>query len=110
MSEYIDREAVKNAIYARRDRFNGDDISDIYTSCGLTEADDIVDSIPAADVVPVRHGRWEQKEVFETKGNVDELQSAFCSVCKRFHTTPYSYYFTHYNYCPNCGADMRGEE
>lgn len=65
--------------------------------------------VPAADVVPVRHGRWEQKEVFEAKGCVDELQSAFCPVCQRYHTTPYAYYFTHYNYCPNCGAKMDGE-
>lgn len=65
--------------------------------------------IPAADVVPVVHGRWEQKEVFEAKGRVDELQSAFCPVCQRYHTTPYSYYFTHYNYCPNCGALMDKE-
>lgn len=57
-------------------------------------------------VQPVRRGRWEQKEIFEAKGHVEELQSAFCPVCKRFHTTPYSYYYTHYDYCPNCGAKM----
>ena len=70
----------------------------------------ILAKIPAADVRPVVRGEWEQKEVFEANGNVDELQSAFCPVCQRYHTTPYTYYFTHYNFCPNCGAEMRGEE
>lgn len=64
-------------------------------------------SYNVADVVPVRHGRWEKKQVFGVKEtSVEELQSAFCPVCHRYLTTPYSYNFTHYNYCPNCGAAM----
>ena len=59
------------------------------------------------------HGEWKDKEVFnETDDDhiVDEWQSARCSVCGKYHTTPYMYYFDNFNFCPNCGADMRGEE
>ena len=54
-------------------------------------------------------GEWLEKEVHE-KGvceDIEEWQSAKCSVCGRYHTTPYMYYFSDYNFCPNCGADMR---
>ena len=53
-------------------------------------------------------GKWEEREVSSEKV-IDEWQSARCSVCGKYHTTPYMYFFHDYNYCPNCGADMRGE-
>ena len=53
--------------------------------------------IPAADVSPVRHGRWEI--------NSDRPDSLICSVCKcgfdMWKHDPH-------NYCPNCGAKMDG--
>lgn len=57
-------------------------------------------------------GEWEDKEVFsETNDDhiVDEWQSARCSICGKYHTTPYMYYFEEYKYCPNCGAKMGGD-
>ena len=80
--------------------------------CRACDIDDMkceLDDAPTIDAVPVVHGKWEQREVFDSKV-VDQLQSAFCPVCKRYHTTPYSYYFSNYNYCPNCGAKMDGGE
>ena len=65
-----------------------------------------IEAMPAADVRPVVRGKWEQEEIFGVNGNAAEFQSAFCSVCRRYHTTPFSYYFTRYNFCPNCGAVM----
>lgn len=58
------------------------------------------------------HGRWEEQTVIsnEEENHIDEWQSARCSVCKRYLTTPYLYYFTNYDYCPHCGAEMNGEE
>ena len=49
--------------------------------------------IPAADVVPVRHGHW-------VKEKSDVLIHWHCSVCKN------CYYLDepNANYCPNCGA------
>lgn len=50
-----------------------------------------------------------EEEVFDELV-IEQWQSARCSRCGKYHTTPFSYYFYRYNYCPNCGADMRDEE
>ena len=58
-----------------------------------------------------KKGKWLEKERIEENLKwADGLQSAKCSVCGRYHTTPYMYSFTDYNFCPHCGADMREEE
>ena len=64
--------------------------------------------MPTADVVPVVHGRWEEREVTDDLGAkvITEWQSCKCSVCGKYLTTPYMYFFTGYAYCPNCGASM----
>lgn len=60
-------------------------------------------------------GKWTEKEVIhiddlEAKDILTEWQSAKCNVCGKYHTTPYMYYFNDYEYCPNCGANMRGKQ
>ena len=54
-------------------------------------------------------GEWLEKEVNSDKV-IEEWQSARCSVCDRYHTTPYMYYFSHYDYCPHCGTRMEGRQ
>lgn len=56
-----------------------------------------------------RNGMWIERTVSRAKA-IDEWQSARCSVCGLYHTTPYLYYFNHYNYCPNCGARIEKNE
>ena len=61
----------------------------------------------------LKRGEWEEKETFHNGDDepiIEEWQSAMCSVCHKYHTTPYMYYFNDYNFCPNCGADMRERE
>ena len=57
-------------------------------------------AIPAADVVEVRHGVWEENIV------------GFCNVCMEcgaiVERTAIKNRSGELNYCPNCGADMRG--
>ena len=50
---------------------------------------DVIETMPAIDAEPVRHGRWEHG-----------LQCPFCNQID--YTKP--------NYCPNCGAKMDGGE
>ncbi len=82
MDEYIKR---ANAIEAVRHAWTK----------GLEPAQ-YLETIPAADVVTVWHGRW-----------IDSLAriTPYCSACGHSHRclirTP--------NYCPNCGAKMDGE-
>lgn len=55
-----------------------------------------------------KKGNWTEKEVIHNVKPIiiEEWQSARCSVCGKYHTTPYLYFFDNYNFCPNCGADM----
>ena len=54
---------------------------------------------PAADVAPVRHGRWDR--VIPSKSAAKWSSKVSCSVC---HNVGYN----HFKYCPNCGAKMDG--
>ena len=60
---------------------------------------DLVDAfakIPAADVAPVRHGRW-------LCVDTDTEQFFLCNRCKKKE-------YWESNYCPNCGCRMDKEE
>lgn len=54
-----------------------------------------IDSLPAADVQKVKHGRW------ITKG-----QDIFCSVCGEESAYTWCGASKFSSYCPNCGAKM----
>lgn len=93
MNEYIKREEIRRA-YEKltRSYVNGNPyIAD-------WRFDEMIEKLPAADVAPVVHGRWET--------NSDRPDSLICSVCKcgfdMWKHEPH-------NYCPNCGAKMDGE-
>lgn len=53
-----------------------------------------------ADVAPVVHGRWIWDE---------ECDCWYCSNCEMAALNNYRGNSTDSHYCPNCGADMRGE-
>ena len=67
-----------------------------------SELYDIIDRIneqPTVDAVEVVHGRWIEKEYCEPFGGYYLFH---CSECDAPNARER-------NYCPNCGADMRGE-
>ena len=97
MAEYIDkavalsiREPPKSNRY-----YQTDNLDDAYEQ-GWDEALSCIEKIPAADVVPVQHGRWGTHS--------DRPDSLICSVCNcgfdMWKHDPH-------NYCPNCGAKMQ---
>ena len=58
-------------------------------------------------------GEWKEKTTFHNADDnpiIEEWQSARCSVCGKYHTTPYMYYFNDFAYCPSCGAKMKGAD
>ena len=67
----------------------------------------IIEDMPPVTLQP-KIGRWLEKEVNSDKV-IEEWQSARCSKCNLYHTTPYSYYFDDYKFCPNCGARMEAQ-
>ena len=100
MKEYIERSRVINAL------------QDIPTGCigepcnaGLRYARAQIAVIPAADVAPVRHGRW-----MVTDGYPHRL---YCSVCYKTYAKNVKWIEEldlPVNYCPECGALMDGKE
>ena len=92
MAEYIDREAAVDAV---TDIYY--DTPEINLTAEKFEA--AINGIPAADVAPVRHGQWVEKEKC-TFGIMYD-----CSLCEnRILDNGHPW-----NYCPNCGAKMAGE-
>ena len=76
------------------------------TQVTLESAKAIMRLLPSAGPRP--KGRWEEMEVTPIcDAGIEEVQAMRCSECKRWLTTPYMYYLTKYDFCPNCGADMR---
>lgn len=93
MDEYIKREAVIDLITRR------------YENPEICTQE--INSIPAADVAPVVHGRWEREPAsywrWTPSGAVAVTRTTYrCGLCGR-GTAVKS------NYCPNCGAKMDGE-
>lgn len=99
MPEYIDREAVLDKAFSAG---LCDAYGNTYGGGDVIIADDIK-AIPAADVAPVRHGKW------ICTGNMDRKTREThykCSICGFDATQPHP---LNYSYCPNCGAKMDGE-
>ena len=86
MSDYIEREAAQSAVWEE------DNQTDMILAIG---------SLPAADVAPVRHGRW----IDSSNGqNIANWKGSWmCSECEQDNTYDKPY-------CPNCGALMDGKE
>lgn len=96
MAEYIEREAAYEL--ARTD----ENYSDFRRSMAdLTSLRELLEDTPAADVVEVRHGEWIHTDMALFWHSKDK-----CSEC-HYHDPQYID-LSYYNYCPNCGADMRG--
>ena len=89
MAEYINREAAIRALL--------NDAPE-QVSYSREDAADCIRYMDAADVAPVRHGRWLCGDYYDI-GDV-------CSECD------WDSQMTHpsYRYCPNCGAKMDKEE
>ena len=97
MDEYIKREAAIDLITRR------------YENPEICTQE--INSIPAADVAPVVHGRWIKKWDLYDKGfYISRKEWYTCSNCgmKTNYKDESFEKEVGYNYCPNCGAKMDG--
>lgn len=100
MAEYIEREALVELIAERnRNTCNG------ALSC--LQMKRMVKSIPAADVAPVRHGKWIVTKEFNDVLDMD-VEKYTCSACGEYRLTA-SGLSQATDFCPNCGAKMDKE-
>ena len=73
-----------------------DDMNGMLKQIGIEMAKARVDKAPTIEAEPVRHGRWEY---------VNDYQSQ-CTNCKELSWVDHD---NEPNYCPNCGAKMDKE-
>lgn len=69
---------------------------------------DVIKYAPTADVVEVKRGEWIKK--FKYSHGYDDYYNTECSLCGyKAEKSGVGDKLSLDNYCPNCGADMRGE-
>ena len=91
MTEYIEREAAKGELLSWAVCINHPE------HLMREDAIYVLDAIPAADVAPVRHGRW------EIVVGSDGKEHMVCTGCRKQQDLTGVF-----SYCPNCGAIMDG--
>lgn len=99
MGDMISREAAIDAVM--------DEFKRVPTTAIRAKAR--LESLPSAQPQRMR-GRWTEKHHADEEKAIEEWQSCKCSVCGRYDTRPYLYYFNEPHFCSWCGADMRGGE
>ena len=105
MAEYIERKKLEEAFdNADPDVCESDLDGHSDWGFGRENVRDVIRGVPAADVAPVVHGRWED--------SIDEWFGTdvyTCSKCRESYVlvegTPKE---NLWHYCPNCGAKMNG--
>ena len=100
MSEYINKQDALYATDVGRDNWTSPNNAEAWWACG--EMKDAIrktiESLPAVDAEPVRHGRW-----------IGDEFGSRCGVCGLYAYRDKFDKPWESPYCPNCGAKMDGE-
>lgn len=97
MAEYIDREAALKRFEEIKQ--SGISLKDAIYIDGVMA---VIETLPAADVAPVRHGRW----IDYSEPNEDGNCQCYCSNC---YAGDVQRVGEKVPYCWKCGAQMGGE-
>ena len=117
MAEYIERDIAKNAIGAIMPSMSTLDGRGEYDHLVLAAQEMCVDAItaireiPAADVAPVVHSRWEECDYVEPCVHgfgTNRIKNAGMKCLNCVHVFKKDLLWKD-NFCPNCGAKMSGE-
>ena len=90
MAEYIEREAAEDAVGEAHLK-------------GLNPLWELRD-VPAADVAPVVHGRWDDSGRYTFPSGATAVRCTNCGCA----LTESEYRLNNWNYCPVCGAGAYG--
>lgn len=103
MAEYIEREVALSMHEPPKSNrhYQTYNLDDAYGQ-GWDDALCCLEHLPAADVAPVVHGKW---EFLGPNNLIKECMCGTCSVCKIR-----SKYIVNTALCPYCGAKMDGGE
>lgn len=92
MAEYIKRDATIEAVK--------------HAWAKGLEPSQYIETLPAADVAPVVHGRWDDSGRYTFPAGSTAVRCTNCGCA----LTESEYRLNNWNYCPVCGAKMDGEE
>ena len=98
MAEYIERESLIKQFCERCN----EEMSESTCEPSACFAREVIKTIPAADVAPVRHGRWVNNHC--TVCGMMPMGDEIWEHCD-FEPPRFDKFM---DYCPSCGADMRG--
>ena len=99
MDEYIERRTGVSILRAKANMAVLMDAAPYFE-----KAAQILEKLPAADVVPVVHARWIHSRYEDCSEQFELLK---CSQCNH-EAYAMALYVRGGNYCPNCGAKMDG--
>lgn len=97
MDEYIDREAAFDAI---TDLAGKAPTRSAYEA--VWKSARVLKKIPAANVAPVVHGRWDDSGRYTFPSGDVAVRCTNCGCA----LTESEYHLNNWNYCPVCGAKM----
>lgn len=103
MPEYIEREElfrVLHKFYYKNPPYDSS-YQEGYNR-GLDCASHEIGKLQAADVAPVRHGRWVDRIVDENEVIQPWMKRYYCSECLEGGNQSW------FKFCPNCGCRMDG--
>ena len=102
--EFLKRRFLETAL--NNTGISSSDIGTVYEDA-LERVENWIDEAPPADVRPVVRGRWEtDSDSVPHCTNCDSLASQ--KLVLDIKTLSCTARFAQSNFCPNCGADMRG--
>lgn len=114
MSRYIDADAFLkyfDELQKPTDIGFGEEAT--LLSIHLSELVKTIKEFPTADVVECKRGEWKfysrDEDAFDVYGNESWAIRYYCSNCNFMHAFIENN-TAQYNYCPNCGARMKGAE
>lgn len=101
MAEYIERSAGVSILRAKANMAVLIDAAPYFE-----KAAQMLEKLPAADVAPVVHGRWDDSGRYTFPSGSTAVRCTNCGCA----LTESEYHLNNWNYCPVCGAKMDGEQ
>ena len=110
MDEYIEMKALSEA-FDNADADVVEEYEDGGSDWGFSHQNilEVINSVPAADVAPVVHGRWERIGIKGRKGLPIYHCCSVCGIVSAAFRSEWEGLRGPWKFCPNCGADMRGK-
>ena len=102
MAEYIERGALMQ-FPIRRDHYDRENGNEHFIN-GIETVLEYAENLPAADVAPVVHGRWDDSGRYTFPSGAVAVRCTNCGCA----LTESEHRLYNWNYCPVCGAKMDG--